>query len=73
MNNPETPNGKVIKLNTADRTGIGTASNHRRKMFAEKSAFALFRLLSGVIVAETRKYLWNKRLDDTDDTEIPQI
>ncbi len=30
-------------------------------------------LLSGVIVAETRKYLWNKRLDDTDDTEIPQI
>ena len=30
-------------------------------------------LLSGVIVAETRKYLWNKRLDDIDDTEIPQI
>lgn len=30
-------------------------------------------LLSGVIVAETRKYLWNKRLDDTDDTEIPRI
>ena len=29
--------------------------------------------LSGVIVAQTRKYLWNKRLDDTDDTEIPQI
>ena len=29
--------------------------------------------LSGVIVAETRKYLWNKRLDDYDDTEIPQI
>ena len=50
MNNSETSNGKVIKLNTADRTGIGTASNHRRKMFAEKSAFALFRLLSGVIV-----------------------
>ena len=29
--------------------------------------------LSGVIVAETRKYLWNKRLNDYDDTEIPQI
>lgn len=29
--------------------------------------------LSGVIVAQTRKYLWSKRLDDTDDTEIPQI
>lgn len=29
--------------------------------------------LSGVIVAETRKYLWNRRLDDTDETEIPQI
>lgn len=30
-------------------------------------------LLSGVIVAETRKYLWNNQLDAYDDTEIPQI
>ena len=30
-------------------------------------------LLSGVIVAETGKYLWNKRKKDTEDTEIPQI
>ncbi len=27
-------------------------------------------LLSGVIVAETRKYLWNNRLDD-DSGEVP--
>ena len=30
-------------------------------------------LLSGVVVAETRKYLWNKRLDDYDTSEIPEI
>lgn len=30
-------------------------------------------LLSGVVVAETRKYLWNKKLDDYDTTEIPVI
>lgn len=30
-------------------------------------------LLSGVLVAETRKYLWSGRLDDTDDTPIPKI
>ncbi len=30
-------------------------------------------LLSGVVVAETRKYLWNNRLDEYDNTEIPQI
>ena len=30
-------------------------------------------LLSGVVVAETKKYLWNNRLDDCDDTEIPTI
>lgn len=30
-------------------------------------------LLSGVVVKETRKYLWNNRLDDYDTTEIPQI
>ena len=30
-------------------------------------------LLSGVIAAETRKYLWNNRLDDYDTTDIPQI
>ena len=30
-------------------------------------------LLSGVVVAETKKYLWNNRLDDYDETEIPTI
>ena len=30
-------------------------------------------LLSGVIAAETKKYLWDKRLDDYDDSEIPEI
>ncbi len=30
-------------------------------------------LLSGVVVAETRKYLWNNRLDDYDNSEIPEI
>ena len=30
-------------------------------------------LLSGVVVAETKKYLWNNRLDDYDDTEVPVI
>ena len=30
-------------------------------------------LLSGVVVAETKKNLWNNRLDDCDDTEIPTI
>lgn len=30
-------------------------------------------LLSGVVVAETRKYLWNKRLDDYETSEIPEI
>ncbi len=30
-------------------------------------------LLSSVVVAETRKYLWNKRLDDYDTSEIPEI
>ncbi len=30
-------------------------------------------LLSGVVVAETKKYLWNKHLDDYDTTEIPEI
>ncbi len=30
-------------------------------------------LLSGVVVAETRKYLWNKRLDEYDTSEIPEI
>ncbi len=30
-------------------------------------------LLSGVVVAETRKYLWNNRLDDYDDTEVPVV
>ncbi len=30
-------------------------------------------LLSGVIVAETRKYLWNNHLDDYDTSEIPEI
>ncbi len=29
-------------------------------------------LLSGVVVKETRKYLWSNRLDDYDTTEIPQ-
>ena len=29
--------------------------------------------LSGVVVAETKKYLWNNRLDDYDDTEVPVI
>lgn len=30
-------------------------------------------LLSGVVVAETRKYLWEGRLDDYDDTPAPRI
>ncbi len=30
-------------------------------------------LLSGVVVAETRKYLWSGRLDDYDDTPVPRI
>lgn len=30
-------------------------------------------LLSGVVVAETRKYLWSNRLDDYDNSEIPEI
>jgi UDP-N-acetylmuramyl pentapeptide phosphotransferase/UDP-N-acetylglucosamine-1-phosphate transferase len=30
-------------------------------------------LLSGVVVAETRKYLWNNRLDEYDHSEIPEI
>lgn len=30
-------------------------------------------LLSGVVVAETRKYLWSNRLDDYDHSEIPEI
>ena len=30
-------------------------------------------LLSGIIVKETRKYLWNDRLDDYDDDDIPVI
>lgn len=30
-------------------------------------------LLSGVVVSETRKYLWNNRLDDYDTTPVPTI
>jgi AGCS family alanine or glycine:cation symporter len=30
-------------------------------------------LLSGVIVRETRKYLWENRLDEEDNEEIPEI
>lgn len=30
-------------------------------------------LLSGVVAHETKKYLWNNRLDDYDTSEIPQI
>jgi AGCS family alanine or glycine:cation symporter len=30
-------------------------------------------LLSGVIVRETRKYLWENRLDEEDTDEIPTI
>lgn len=30
-------------------------------------------LLSGVVVAETRKYLWSNKLDEYDTSEIPQI
>ena len=46
----ETPDEKVIRVPFSDKKGTGNQSNHRRKMLAEKSAFALFRLLSGVIV-----------------------
>ena len=30
-------------------------------------------LLSGVLVSETRKYLWSKQLDKASDDEIPVI
>ena len=30
-------------------------------------------LLSPVIYSETKKYLWENRLDEKDETEIPQI
>ncbi|MBR5856870.1 MAG: alanine:cation symporter family protein, partial [Bacteroidales bacterium] len=30
-------------------------------------------LLSGVVVAETRKYLWNNKLDEYDNTEVPIV
>ena len=30
-------------------------------------------LLSGVIVAETRKYLWNDRLDEYSDDDVLQL
>ena len=30
-------------------------------------------MLSGIAVAETRKYLWNNHLDDYDTSDIPQI
>lgn len=30
-------------------------------------------LLSGVIVKETRKYLWNDRLDDYSDDDVPEV
>ena len=45
-----TPDEKAVKVSSPEGKEIGVQSNHRRKMFAEKSAFALFRLLSGIIV-----------------------
>lgn len=56
----------------ADLTLVWNIADGVNALMAIPNLISLL-LLSGVVVSETRKYLWNNRLDDYDDTEIPTI
>lgn len=51
---------------------VWTLADIMNAMMALPNIISLI-LLSGVVVAETRKYLWSGKLDATDDTPIPII
>lgn len=59
--------GAVVDLSLVWNIADGTNA-----LMAFPNLVALL-LLSGVVVAETRKYLWSGRLDDYDDTPVPRI
>lgn len=59
--------GAVVDLSLVWNIADGTNA-----LMALPNLVALL-LLSGVVVAETRKYLWSGRLDDYDDTPVPRI
>lgn len=59
--------GAVVDLSLVWNIADGTNA-----LMAIPNLVALL-LLSGVVVAETRKYLWSGRLDDYDDTPVPRI
>lgn len=59
--------GAVVDLSVV--WGIADSTN---ALMAIPNLIALL-LLSGVVVAETRKYLWNKNIDGYSDDEIPTI
>lgn len=59
--------GAVIDLSV-----VWNIADGMNALMAVPNLIALL-LLSGIIVKETRKYLWNKRLNDYSDDEIPTI
>lgn len=59
--------GSVVSLSV-----VWNLADIANAMMAIPNLIAIL-LLSGVIVKETRKYLWNDRLDDLDDTVPPEV
>lgn len=56
----------------ADLTVVWDIADSTNALMAIPNLISLL-LLSGVIVAETRKYLWNNNLDGVSDDEIPTV
>ncbi|MCR5710182.1 MAG: alanine:cation symporter family protein [Bacteroidales bacterium] len=59
--------GSVVSLSV-----VWNLADIANAMMAIPNLIAIL-FLSGVIVRETRKYLWNDRLDDLDDTVPPEV